>query len=686
MSTPFEIIHKADVVWRDNQPYSENFNDIYFSVDNGFLETEHVFINSNHLPERWIALQHQKNARFVIAETGFGTGLNFLITWYFWQKHAPSTATLYYYSCEKFPLSLSDLQLCLALWPQLDSLAAQLVANYPVLTPGFHSLSFQEGRVNLILMLGDVSQCYKQLLVAGDNIIERDLRTFSVDAWFLDGFAPVKNEAMWSDEFFEIMGLLSCEKTTASTYSAAGLVKERLTNNGFAVERVAGFGRKKHMFIAEFNEARDVHHWRYCRYRLTPWHVSSVIRYDKNCRVGKGSTATYSPVSVQRAIIIGGGLAGCFTAHALAKRGWQVTIIEAKSEIGQGASGNTGAVLYPQFSAFRSPLTELMLMAFLYAVRFYRPLVGRKFDGELKGILQFAATKRELAAQINLKPWLEAFPELGRLVFQEEASYLAGLTLREGGLFIPDAGWINSQLLCEFLIDHPLITVKTNTCVDQLINHHGLWEIGGEQAETVVIANGNCANQFKETAWLPIKQVAGQMTFIKSNQHSELLQIPICGNAHLLPPKQNMHALGATFHLKTSDFHENSQDDALNVARLQQLPIDWDFIPEIVGSWGGVRVASPDYLPLLGPVVIPDSFRTNYAALVKDSRRFIPTIADHYSSLYLCTGFGSRGLTTIPLCCEWLASHINQEPGFMPRALLQAISPSRFLRQSIIYP
>ncbi len=674
MSISFEIIHKADLVWRNNQPYSENFDDIYFSVDDGCLKKEHVFIHGNRLPQRWEQLQHQNKACFVIAETGFGTGLNFLITWYFWPQFAPPTATLYYYSCEKLPLSLQDLKRSLAAWPQLDSLAAQLMANYPILTPGFHPRSFQNGRVNLILMLGDVSQCYTQLLVSGDKTLERDLRDFSVDAWFLDGFAPVKNETMWPDEFFEIMGLLSTKGTTASTCSAARLLKERLTKHGFVVGRAAEFAKKTHGLTAEFKAVVDVHHGRYCAYRSTPWHV-----------------APRRQLSVEkRATVLGGGLAGCFTAYSLAKRGWKVTVLEEKNQVGLGASGNHGAVLYPQFSAFRSPLTELMLMAFLYAVRFYRPLLDRGIEGELNGILQFASNQRELTSQRHLRSWLEAYPELGRLVGKTEASDLAGLSLQEGGLFIPDSGWINSPSMCEYLINHPLITVKTNTAALQLIHHHGLWDVGGDQAEIVVIANGYCANQFKETDWLPIKQVAGQMTYIKANQQSDLLKIPLCGNAHLLPAKQNRHALGATFHQYLGDPSElrddvcKNSDDQLNVARLQQLPIDWDFPPEAVASWGGVRAATPDYLPLVGPVAIPDSFRRHYGALVKDSRRFIPTLADHYPGLYLCTGFGSRGLTSIPLCCEWLASHLNQEPGLIPKTLLQAISPSRFLRQDII--
>ena len=50
-------------------------DDVYFSRDDGLAETEHVFLNGCELPGLW-----RDRNRFVIVETGFGTGLNFLAT------------------------------------------------------------------------------------------------------------------------------------------------------------------------------------------------------------------------------------------------------------------------------------------------------------------------------------------------------------------------------------------------------------------------------------------------------------------------------------------------------------------------------------------------------------------------------------------------------------------------------
>ena len=669
MSSPFAIIAKAKLLWRDEQPYSENFQEPYFATQQGLLEKEQVFICGNRLIERWQALPANATAPFVIAETGFGTGLNFLLTWYFWKQSAPDSARLYYYSCEQFPLSKKDLQRSLSLWPQLQPLADALLAQYPILTPGFHVLSFDEGRVQLIVMLGDVCHTYQQLLVSGDSTFEREHRTFWVDAWYLDGFEPDNNEAMWSESFFRLMGLLSNENTTFATHTAVNVVQERLVNHGFSVEQVPDCGNKKHRLAGCFKQSLAFNQWRYSPVRATPWHITS--KED-------------SAYSTKKVIVLGGGLAGCFMAYALAKRGWSVTLIDSQSDVGCGASGNERAVLFPKYSAFRSPLTELMLMAFLAAGPFYRALIGRDVEGELNGILQFAVNQRDSNAFDNLQAWLTAYPELGCLLDEDEASLVAGVALCEGGLFVPESGWINSQSLCGYLSSHPLIRIETNTPVDVLNYQDGHWQVGEEKAEVLIICTGHQANQFTETQWLPLKKVAGQMTFFPSNTQTESLKIPLCGNGHLLPAWQHQHAMGASFHLNRTEFSVNAEDDAQNIARLKALPIDWEFAPRASGAWGGIRAALPDYLPAVGPVVRKESFLSSYASLATDSRRFIPAVAAHYPGLYLFTGFGSRGLTTIPLCAEWLASQINYEPGFMPRTLVQAISPSRFLRQRII--
>ena len=375
MSTLFEPIAKANLIWRQNLPYSLDFEDIYFSSDGGFEEARHVFIEGNNLIQRWQALPQDKPCQFVIGETGFGSGLNFLLTWALWEQYAPKTASLYYLSCEKHPFSHTDLKRCIALWPYLEEFGAALLSKYPVLTPGFHGLTFNHGRINLTLMLGDGLQSYRQLIHCGVPELEEKLRSWKVDAWFLDGFAPAKNETLWSNPLFHTISLLSGLGTTAATFTAAGIVKEGLQSVGYQVKKVPGFGRKREMIVAEYRQVPSMP-----KRGDTPWHVSSLKKINQ-----------------KKAIILGAGLAGCYTAYALARRGWKVDLIDNKANIAMGASGNQHAVLYPKLSPYQSPLTEFLLSSFLYAKNKYPYFLSQGVEGQLAGILQLAFNDRHLA-------------------------------------------------------------------------------------------------------------------------------------------------------------------------------------------------------------------------------------------------------------------------------------------------
>ncbi len=418
-----------------------------------------------------------------------------------WLKYAPQHARLHFVSCEKFPLRREDLARCLALWPQLKDLAFVLHADYPVLTPGFHHLQFQNGRINLTLMFGDANQCFHQLLVCGDVKLEAALRTNHIDAWFLDGFAPAKNQQMWSEELFQTIGQLSKPGTTLATFSAAGVVRKNLQATGFEVKKIKGFGQKREMMIAAFQKAEFASS---PRTWVTPWQCS-----------------TPRIVNEKKAIVLGAGLAGCYLAQALVKRDWHVTLIDAHNEVGYGASGNTQAVLYPKLSAYRSPLTLFMLNAFLFAHRMYSQLLHKHDVGKLSGILQLAFNDKEQASQINLEKWLAAYPELGVLVDQQRATEIAGIHLNTGGLFIPYSGWLDSRALCEIFAQTEGINWIPDTVVTELVFRNKQWHVAGHQADVLIIANGNHANQFSQTSFLPLKSIRGQMTMIRANLSSE---------------------------------------------------------------------------------------------------------------------------------------------------------------------
>ena len=237
-------IQPASVDWDKNgTPISQQFDDPYFSKGEGLAESTYVFLETNNLAERFAALEEDQH--FVIAETGFGTGLNFLLTWRCFLQHAPKSARLRYISVEGYPLRPEDLSKSLEQWPQLGDLADRLKDQYPVLTPGHHWRLF-DGRIGLQLLFDQMVPALQSLhpKITHHNF---EQPVPSVDAWFLDGFAPAKNPDMWQDSVYTSMARLSNKNTTAASFTAAGSVRRSLQSWGFEVEKVTGFGRKREM-------------------------------------------------------------------------------------------------------------------------------------------------------------------------------------------------------------------------------------------------------------------------------------------------------------------------------------------------------------------------------------------------------------------------------------------------------
>lgn len=221
----------ASLKWNNEQPYSLNFCDVYYSSDDGLAETEYVFIKHNQLVERFTNLQ---SSTFTVIETGFGTGLNFFCASQQFILHAPSDATFRFISIERFPLKAEELIKANSRWPVFGELVTQLYTPYATLKDGLNSFSICHNRIQLELWIGDVSECLPNI-------------NTPTDAWFLDGFAPSKNSEMWSDRLFTEMARLSKSNTTFATFTSAGQVRRQLEATGFQVSKAKGFGKKREM-------------------------------------------------------------------------------------------------------------------------------------------------------------------------------------------------------------------------------------------------------------------------------------------------------------------------------------------------------------------------------------------------------------------------------------------------------
>ncbi len=226
---------QAALEWQDGLPYSTAFDDVYFSSDNGLLETEYVFIQGNALRNRWQATALND---FTILETGFGTGLNFLCACKYWLEHVPANAVLHFTSVEKYPLSPADMHKALQHWSTLKPIADELLTQYETLLNTGNATLFND-RIRLQVLFSDATECLSKL-------------NTKADAWFLDGFAPSKNPEMWQQALFEQMARLSHSETTFATFTSAGIVRRGLATAGFKVNKQVGFGKKREMINGYF--------------------------------------------------------------------------------------------------------------------------------------------------------------------------------------------------------------------------------------------------------------------------------------------------------------------------------------------------------------------------------------------------------------------------------------------------
>lgn len=215
-------IHKLD--WNDDGvPISQRFDDPYFSLENGLAETQHVFLAGNDLPSRFVDGFH-------VAELGFGTGLNVLATWQAWRESSVQ-GMLHLTSFEAFPLDHDQMRMALKAFPEVAELAEELMH---ALTPSGAQLS---------------DLCFA--LITGDARETVPDWHSKADAWFLDGFSPVKNPELWEPSLMHAVGARTKPFGTFATYTAAGHVRRSLDGAGFDVQRVTGFARKRHMSVGK---------------------------------------------------------------------------------------------------------------------------------------------------------------------------------------------------------------------------------------------------------------------------------------------------------------------------------------------------------------------------------------------------------------------------------------------------
>jgi len=534
-------------------PRSARYGDVYHPAESGLAQARHVFLSGNRLPDRWAGRDH-----FVVLETGFGIGLNFLATWHAWQRDPRACARLHFVSVEAHPLSRHDVVRALSAFAELAPLARDLAEAWPLPVAGFHRLVFDSGRVMLTLLLGEA--CALLPSVVG-----------KVDAIFLDGFAPARNPAIWSPDVMRGIGRLATPGATLATWSVAVGLREALADAGFRVAVAPGFGRKREMLVGE--------------------RVAPVLR------------AQFSPA--RRAAIVGAGLAGALCAERLASRGWSVTLVDERATPSAAAAG----LLRPVANSQDSPNAQASRPAFGFALRYLQMLSGPALHWSPTGILQLAATEAEAERQRNIASQ-QAWPEAWlRFVEADEAAQLAGRAVRGPGWWIAAGAWVSAASLVSAAIacGGARITRCTGRAVHRIEGDPSGWRLLGaddeaiEEAPVVIVANAHRAARLIPGTTLPLSPVRGQVTDLPADP-ARAVRVAVSGNGYIAPTPDGGHVVGASFAHDEESLDLRDTEHCENLARAESmLPgFTQGLDARSLAGWAGVRATVTDRLPVFG--------------------------------------------------------------------------------------
>ncbi|MDO5045864.1 bifunctional tRNA (5-methylaminomethyl-2-thiouridine)(34)-methyltransferase MnmD/FAD-dependent 5-carboxymethylaminomethyl-2-thiouridine(34) oxidoreductase MnmC [Campylobacter sp.] len=612
----------AKISFRDGIAYSEDFNDTYFSIDDPLGESKYVFVSA--IDEIW----DNKN-RFIIAEAGFGAGLNFLTAF---NKFKHSDKFLHYVSIEANPIAKEDLVKIYENLGVLNELSNELIKNYPPLVRGFHRLNFVNSRITLDLCFGDINEILPEL-------------DFKADIWFMDGFAPSKNLDMWSDEVFKEVANLSKTGALLRTYSSARAVKDALIANNFEVSLIKGFARKREMISAKFISKNSI--------VKNPW----FSRFDTQ----SGNQAPKS------ALIIGGGVAGCVSAYKLAELGIKVTIAEKCEDIATNGSGNHCGILMPLITKPDVELGRMHMNAFLQAIRFYKKTMNEE-ECEFCGAIDYAHEDKLLE---RLLRWREFDDENGVFEINLNSAFYPSAFIKDGARARP-------RKMCK----------KVSESADILLGYEfESYEILADNkisakfkngktvtADMLILALGSDSMEFFSNFDMQLSFVRGQVTHIKETVKTNLA---FSAKGYVCPEVDGVQVVGATYDRNLKLDKPRSSDDEKNLADVKEFLDGKE--PEILGSKVGYRSYSGDRFPIIGRLHDEKFYKDSYKALLWTKNRGENLNAKYIPNVYINTAHGSRGLCTAVLGAELICDLVFDRPLCIEKSLFDALHPARFL-------
>ncbi|MCP5272509.1 MAG: FAD-dependent 5-carboxymethylaminomethyl-2-thiouridine(34) oxidoreductase MnmC [Burkholderiaceae bacterium] len=613
--TPARIVFDAD-----GRLQAPDFGDAYHARIGATAQAQAVFLAGNGLPRRW-----RGRADFTIAENGFGVGQNFLATWAAWRDDPQRCNRLHYVGVEGHPARLGDLARALASSP-FPAQARALVAAWPPLLAGWHLLDLDGGRVRLLLAFGDTARAWRELRL-------------QADAFYLDGFAPDRNPAMWAPELLQAMARRAAPGATAATWSVARPVRDGLRSAGFRVETGPPLGDKRETLRAVFDPPATMHR----------------------------APSVAAPGEV---LVLGAGLAGAWAAHELAAAGCRVRVLDRHAAPAQEASGNAGGLFHGVVMADDGAHARALRAAALHAARVLPGWIGGGVPGAAEGLLRLAGAGEDVAALQALID-RHALPDhYVQALDAATASARAGVAVTQAAWWYPGGGWIApGALAARLLADIPFDAGMAVARIDHIDGRWALFDADGRQlaaADTLVLANAADAAQLAPWAGWPMGRSRGQVSLWRRvPADAPRPRVPLAGGGYLLDLGDGGLLTGATAQAGDTDAAARVTDHDFNRARLEAI-CGWR-APPPDGGRVGWRAQVPDRLPIVGAVPAmnaPDATRLDRVARTP--------------GLFVLSALGSRGLTWGPLAGRLLASQVCGTPWPLEASLAQAWDPARW--------
>lgn len=599
------------VEWGDDgTPRNPRYDDRYRSASGALAQARHVFLDGCGLPAAWAGKRQWR-----VLETGFGLALNFLAVWHAWRADPARCGLLHFASIEAHPVSAPDLLRAAAMEPELAPLAAELASRWTGLTPGFHRFAFDDGRVLLTVCVAEVGSAVRELDFAADSV-------------FLDGFEPQRNPAMWELGTLKGIARLCRQDTLLATWTVAGQVRRDLATCGFQVEKVAGLPPKRECLRA----------------RLAPhWQV-------KGMRAQEAAPPAHC-------VVVGAGLAGAALASSLARRGWEVTVLDAAEAPAAGASALPAGLLAPHQSPDDNMLSRLSRAGARITLQACAALEAD--DWQATGALEHRLDDmRPLPGVEELEAWSAAATQ----------PQLRAARLPDGtaAWWHATAAWVRPAALVRHWLAQPGIVFRGGCAVQGMERHGAGWRVLGvdgellAEAPLVAVAAAYTSGSLL-AGRITTHPVRGQVSWALHDARAVALPpFPVNGHGHFLPRVATAEGpawfSGSTYGRGDSDIHPRLEDQAANRQRLRELvpqvaeALSAAFDEGRVRAWSGVRCTSADRRPLVGK------------------------IAD---GLWVSTAMGSRGLSFAALCAELIAARLHGEPLPLERKLAQALDVSR---------